>query len=292
MSHVEGRKAVKKKELERLAGKMVFVCSVVPGGRTFMREILDTLNRLRSQSHWAHLTGGFRADLLWWKRFAQAWNGVEPIPPPVTIPWRWLTSDASGDHGIGVFCCGAALHIPLPLSQFKPKDDNELELIIGETELIAAVTLVALSAPLFRGEHLLLGIDNTVAISWMDSGTARQPQVMRTLCVLWRLQALYHIHISTHYILSEKNTLANAALCQDAFHFFRASHEWESSHHSSIRQYGPETHGHSSLVTASYGTAGGATGLLVEYLVQGHNSSVPDSESQVERVLGTISVLA
>ena len=115
MSHVEGRKAVKKKELERLAGK-VFVCSVVPGGRTFMREILDTLNRLRSRSHWAYLTGGFRADLLWWKRFAQAWNGVEPIPPPVTIPWRWLTSDASGDHGIGVFCCGAALHVPLPVS--------------------------------------------------------------------------------------------------------------------------------------------------------------------------------
>jgi hypothetical protein len=42
LSHVEGRKAVKRKELERLAGKMVFVCSVVPGGRTFMREILDT----------------------------------------------------------------------------------------------------------------------------------------------------------------------------------------------------------------------------------------------------------
>ena len=103
LSHVEGRKAVKRKELERLAGKMVFVCSVVPGGRTFMREILDTLNRLRSQSHWAHLTAGFREDLLWWKRFAQNWNGVEPIPPPVTVPWRWLTSDASGDHGIGVF---------------------------------------------------------------------------------------------------------------------------------------------------------------------------------------------
>jgi hypothetical protein len=113
LSHVEGRKAVKRKELERLAGKMVFVCAVVPGGRTFMREILDTLNRLRSSSHWAHLTAGFREDLRWWKRFAQNWNGVEPIPPPVTIPWRWLTSDASGDHGIGVFCCGAALHMPL-----------------------------------------------------------------------------------------------------------------------------------------------------------------------------------
>ncbi len=292
LSHVEGRKAVKRKELERLAGKMVFVCSVVPGGRTFMREILDTLNRLRSSSHWAHLTAGFREDLLWWKRFAQHWNGVEPIPPPVTIPWRWLTSDASGDHGIGVFCCGAALHIPLPLSQFKAESEAELDLIIAETELIAAVILVALAAPLFRGEHLLLGVDNTVAISWMDSGTAKRPRAMRALRVLWRLQALYRVHVSTRYIRSEHNTLADAASRRDAFRFFRASREWESSHYSSVRQYGLETHGRSSLVAAPYGPAGGAAGLLVEYLVEGHDSRVSDSEGQVERVLDTVSALA
>lgn len=292
MSHIEGRKAVKKKELERLAGKMVFVCSVVPGGRTFMREILDTLNRLRSRSHWAHLTAGFRADLQWWKRFAQAWNGVEPIPPPVTIPWRWLTSDASGDHGIGVFCCGAALHIPLPLSHLHAKEQSELELIIAETELIAAVALVALSAPLFRGEHLLLGIDNTVAISWIDSGTAKRPRAMRALRVLWRLQALYRVHISTRYIPSAQNTLADAASRRDAFRFFRASRDWESSHTSSLRDYQLETGGRSSLVAAPYGVAGGAAGLLVEYLVEGHDSSIPDSEGQVERILGTISALA
>ena len=292
LSHVEGRKTVKRKELERLAGKMVFVCSVVPGGRTFMREILDTLNRLRSSSHWAHLTAGFREDLLWWKRFAQNWNGVEPIPPPVTIPWRWLTSDASGDHGIGVFCCGAALHIPLPLSQFKAEDKAELDLIIAETELIAAVTLVALAAPLFRGEHLLLGVDNTVAISWMDSGTAKRPRAMRALRVLWRLQALYRVHVSTRYIRSEHNTLADAASRRDAFRFFRASREWESSHYSSVREYGLETHGRSSLVASPYGSAGGAAGLLVEYLVEGHDPSVPDSEGQVERVLDTISAFA
>jgi hypothetical protein len=72
---------VRKSDLERLAGKMVFVCSVVPGGRTFMREILNTMNNLRQKSHWAHLSAGFQSDLRWWKRFALKWNGVESIPP-------------------------------------------------------------------------------------------------------------------------------------------------------------------------------------------------------------------
>jgi hypothetical protein len=292
MSHIEGRKAAKKKELERLAGKMVFVCSVVPGGRTFMREILDTLNRLRSKSHWAHLSAGFRSDLAWWQKFAQAWNGVEPIPPPVSIPWRWLTSDASGDSGLGVFCCGAAVHIPLPLSSMQNQDAIEANLIIAETELIAAVLLVALAAPLFRGEHLLLGIDNQNAISWLDSGTSSRPRAMRALRILWRLQALYRVHVSSRYIRSEINVLADAASRRDPYRFFRASREWESSNLSSIREYGLETNSRTSLVASSYGAAGGATGLLVEYLVEGHDPSVSDSESKVERILNTISALA
>ena len=291
MDHLAGRKAVKKRELERLAGKMVFVCSVVPGGRTFMREILDTMNRLRSKSHWAHLTSGFRSDLEWWRRFAQNWNGVESIPPPVTVPWRWLTSDASGDRGLGVFCCGAALHMPLPLSQSTATDEAEKQMIIAETELIAAVLLVAFAAPLFGGEHLLLGIDNQVAISWIDSGTARRPRAMRALRILWRLQALHRVHISTRYIPSEENALADAASRLDTYRFFRASSNWRSSHLSSLRPR-LETHGRSSLVAAPYGPAGGAAGLLVEFLVEGHRPSLRDQEAEVDRLLHTFSTLS
>jgi hypothetical protein len=175
MARIEGRKAVRKDDLERLAGKMVFVCSVVPGGRTFMREILNTMNGLRQKRNtasWAHLSAGFQSDLRWWKRFALKWNGVESIPPPISIPWRWLTSDASGEHGLGVFVCGAAVHVPLPLDVLKNRSskivtNEEQELIIAETELIAMVLLVAVAAVLFPGEHLLLGADNTVAISWL-----------------------------------------------------------------------------------------------------------------------------
>src|SRR4029078_6878710 len=47
-----------------------------------------------------------------------------------------------------------------------------------------------------------------------------------------------------------------------------------------------------SLVSSSYGPAGGAAGLLVQYLVKGHDSSVSESEGQMERVLNTISTLA
>lgn len=290
MKHIEGRKAVQKNQLERLAGKMVFVCSVVPGGRTFMREILDTLNRLSKKTHWAHLSAGFRADLAWWQKFALGWNGVESIPPPVSIPWRWLTSDASGGEGIGVFCCGAGIFMPLVIAP--GTDRTEADLIIAETELVAAVLLVACAGPLFGGEHLLLGVDNQVAISWIASGTASRPRAMRALRILWRLQALYRVHVSTRYIRSADNVLADAASRRDVPAFSRACASWELTHGASLREYKLETYGRTSLLATPYGPAGGAAGLLVQFLVEGHNPRVLDSESQVERILCSFSTHA
>jgi hypothetical protein len=290
MKHIEGRKAVQKNQLERLAGKLVFVCSVVPGGRTFMREILDTLNRLSKKTHWAHLSAGFRADLAWWQKFALGWNGVESIPPPVSIPWRWLTSDASGGEGIGIFCCGAGIFMPLAIA---PRSDRpDADLIIAETELVAAVLLVACAGPLFGGEHLLLGVDNQVAISWIASGTSSRPRAMRALRTLWRLQALYRVHVSTRYIRSADNVLADAASRRDVPAFSRACASWELTHGASLREYKLETNGRTSLVATPYGAAGGAAGLLVQFLVEGHDARVLDSESQVERILCSFSTHA
>ena len=293
IAFVEGRQAVRRQDLERLAGKMTFVCSVVPGGRTFMRNILTAVHQTRQPRHWVHLSAAFRADLQWWKRFAQVWNGVEVIPPAISVPWRWLMSDASGKSGLGIFLCGAALHIPLPVSMFGTLTTTAEPdpLIIAETELIAAVLLVALAAPLFGGEHLLLGIDNTNAISWIDSGTCRRPCVMRALRLLWRIQALYRIHISTRYIASADNTLADSASRCDARRFFSESRSWLSANLSALRQYGLDV-ASSSLVTSSVGTSGGAVGVLVERLVCGYSTSVSDAEGEMDGILHQISALA
>lgn len=287
MDHVAGRKSVQKRDLERLAGKMTFVCSVVPGGRTFMRELLDTLNALREKKHWAHLSAGFRADLAWWQQFAHAWNGTEAIPPPITVPWHYLSSDASGEDGLGVFLFGAGLHVPLPLrAAVEAADDGDRDLIIAETELIAAVLLVSLAAPLVPGEHLLIGIDNTVALSWIDRGTARRPRAMRSLRFLWRVQAFFRIHVSTRYIPSEQNQLADACSRLDSDRFQSVASRWRASDATSLSRFGFQTNpGASYLHTASFGADGGAAGHLVELLVDGDTTDVRDAASEMDRIL-------
>jgi hypothetical protein len=293
MKHIEGKKSVRKRDLERLAGKMTFVCSVMPGGRTFMRELLDTLKALRGKKHWAHLSNGFRADMSWWQRFAHSWNGAEAIPPPITVPCHFLSSDASGDRGLGVFFFGAGLHIPLPLNLLDQSDGDEHDLIVAETELVAAVLLVALAAPLLPGEHLMIGIDNTVALSWIDRGTAKRPRAMHALRFLWRVQACYRLHVSTRYIPSERNQLADSASRLDPARFHAVAAHWRDSHSPSLRAYSFRTNAtHSYLHTAAYGPTGGAAGHLVKLLVEGHASGVWDAEGQMDGVLHQISALS
>ena len=289
LSRIKDRRTVQKRDLESLAGKMVFACSVIPGGRTFMREILDTLRRLRSKHHWAHLSAGFLSDIRWWLEFASVWNGVESIPSPVSVPAVWFSSDAAGGTGIGIFLCGAALHIPLPITLPVPKGDDEA-LIIAETELIAAVLLIALAAPVFGGKHIAILMDNTNAIGWLTNGTSRRPRAMRCLRVLWRIQARFRVHVTARFIPSEENILADAASRVDVARFEEFAATWLSSNSASLRSH--SFRDATSLVLSGYGAGGGAAGLLVEGLVGGHGGSVQDEEEEMAGVLDSVSAFA
>lgn len=289
LSRIKDRRTVQKRDLESLAGKMVFACSVIPGGRTFMREILDTLRRLRSKHHWAHLSAGFLSDMRWWLEFASSWNGVESIPPPVTVPAVWFSSDAAGGTGIGIFLCGAALHVPLPVTLPLPEGVDDA-LIIAETELIAAVVLVALAAPVFGGKHIAILMDNTNAIGWLTNGTSRRPRAMRCLRVLWRIQARFRVHVTARFVPSQENVLADAASRLDVARFEESAASWLLSNSASLRTH--SFRDTTSLVLAGYGAGGGAAGLLVEGLVGGHGGSVRDEEEEMAGILDSVSAFA
>jgi len=283
-------KSVRRSDLESLAGKMVFACSVLPGGRTFMRELLDLLNATPRSRRWVRLSAGFRRDIEWWKNFAPKWNGVEAIPPPVTVPPTWLGTDASGDHGLGLFLLGLGIHIPLPLRTIAPLSVEERSLIIAETELMGVVLLAALAAPSFPGGHLLIPCDNTVAISWVDRGTARRPRAMRALRILWRVQARFRIHVSTRYISSERNALADSASRLDLSRFSLAASQWAASHPAASRSDCQQPRD-PILVAVDFGATGGAAGRLAQYLVQGDDAELFVPQGQVDRVLNDLSAL-
>ena len=97
-----GRKSCKKRELESLVGTLQYAAKVIRPGRSFVRQMIDLLKGPRRPFHHVRLNQQFQADLLWWKTFAEDWNGVALFPPQLE-PSREFASDASGSWGCGAW---------------------------------------------------------------------------------------------------------------------------------------------------------------------------------------------
>ena len=85
-------------QLQSLTGSLNFACQVFHGGRTFLRRVIDCLNKLNHSSHRCRLSPDFRADVSWWKAFLVTFNGrgmMFDFRQPV-----YIQTDASF-HGFG-----------------------------------------------------------------------------------------------------------------------------------------------------------------------------------------------
>ena len=97
------RRRASKRQLQMLAGKLNWACRVVYGGRTFLRRILDLMNRLNSPNAKLKLNAEFYADLSLWISFLALFNGK------CLFLCRFPTTDVQADacaFGAGAFFRG------------------------------------------------------------------------------------------------------------------------------------------------------------------------------------------
>jgi hypothetical protein len=71
-----GRTRATKRQLQSLAGKLGHAAKVVRGGRTFLRRILNCINKLHRPYHKARIKGNVLKDIQWWHSFMAHFNGT------------------------------------------------------------------------------------------------------------------------------------------------------------------------------------------------------------------------
>lgn len=67
-------------DVQRLAGKLQFLCRVVPPGRAFIRGLYGLLAGHGTRSSPITVDTVTRADLQWWRSFLPAWSGSCGFP--------------------------------------------------------------------------------------------------------------------------------------------------------------------------------------------------------------------
>ena len=197
------RKAVSKRELQRLIGKLNWACRVVYGGRTFLRRIIDLMNDLKSLRSQCIVTGELISDLQWWNAFLDTFNGKCAFFDE--RPIIDLQTDAC-QVGAGAFFRGDwaywNFYVDLP---------TLASLHINYKECLCIVLAALRWAPQWQNKRILVLCDNQAAVAMINKGSTKNTQMMAFLRILFWLSASYNFRITAKYLPGKDNRLADCA---------------------------------------------------------------------------------
>ena len=205
-----GRRSCTRKELESLVGKLAHACKVVRPGKTFLRRMFELLSGARQPHHHLRLNVAFRSDLMWWVLFLKTWNGVSLLQEfGLSQAAHHVWTDASGGFGCGALWRTKWLQFQWPAgyheAQLKLKDAS-----IMLKELLPVVLACAVWGPMWANSSVLIHCDNLGAVSVINSGYSKVPQIMHLLRCLFFIRAVFHISVRAAHVPGRENTLADA----------------------------------------------------------------------------------
>ena len=201
-----------KRQLQSLAGSLNFACHVVHGGRTFLRRVIDCINKLRLPSHRSPLSSQFRADLLWWKQFLITFNGrsmMLDFRQPV-----YFQTDASF-HGFGAVCSDdwfAGSWSNCPTSDFHSRFhfqhcshaghviDPSLCSNINYLELFPILLAVRRWAPRWSNKRVCIETANTQVTAFINNGLCKNSIAMSWLREIFWLSVCYNFHLRSRHL--------------------------------------------------------------------------------------------
>jgi len=196
-----GKSRATKRQLQSLAGKLNYAASVVRGGRTFLRRLLDCINRLKYGHHKCRLTGDLMLDIRWWHDFMEQFNGKSAcIEAHNAVS---VMTDACLISG-GAFYQGDFYYVNWS------SDFQELEsLPINYKEAAMASLAIQRWAPLWADKVVYLYSDNQCMVSIINKCSCKNEHVMELLRTQFWMAAYYNVHIKAVYLPGVKNEIAD-----------------------------------------------------------------------------------
>ena len=211
-----GRKACRKRELLSLIGTLSHASKAVRAGRSFLRRLIDLASLTRHLDQFVRLNCAARADIEWWYRYVESWNGTAMmLSTKVVESETSLFSDASGNWGCGAYC---------GTEWFMLRWAGPIQnLHITIKELAPIVVAAAIWGREWSGKSILIRCDNSAVVSIVNHGSSKNPAAMQLRRCLAYFAARWHFHLVASHIKGVENISADA-LSRDNLPLFRALH--------------------------------------------------------------------
>lgn len=195
-----------KRQLQSLIGVLKHAASVIRPGHLFTRNLIEDMKRPRGLEQRTRLTPAAKADLAWWRLFAEEWNGTSFLPgslqakedSPVII------SDASGSWGCGVFVEESQRWFQL---QWPPAWST---VSIAPKELVPVIAASLVWGHEWFRQVVIFKCDNMAVVRALNSMSAHDPALNRLLTLLFFIEALLQFEHKAEHIAGKINTAADA----------------------------------------------------------------------------------
>ena len=228
------RTSITRRELDKVNGKLNWVCKVVYGGRTFLRRLIDAQWSVQRPHHHVRITAGLRLDLQWWARFLHQFNGHTNLIPSMPVSFDDISTDASSSYGYGAFLMGGYFSFSFNEAHDIFPDAPAPSEPIHVHELFVVLILCRLFSAALSGLYLRLNIDNTIVVSIINKGTAKGatgPRMMEYVREIFWLSAEHNFRLTSTYISSANNSLADALSRGDTVRFTALLNDWKNGRH-------------------------------------------------------------
>ena len=204
------------KNLQVLAGHLAHASSVVRGGRTFSRRVINLLKYVSGENSVIRLPDWFKEDLAWWIKFIDTFNGAAYIISDLREHEVPIETDSSmtgfgarwGSHWfLGVW------HLPFPPPGFptthwsSPPASYSSSLNINVLELWPVVLSAHRWGKFWKDRKVRLYTDNTQVMSMINTGRSSSTECMFWLRELFWVSVLYNFHIVASYVRSSDNVV-------------------------------------------------------------------------------------
>jgi hypothetical protein len=197
------KKKATKKEIQKLVGKLNWCCRVIQGGRTFMRNLINLISKVKLAHHYVRLGAAARSDIHWWDTGLELFHGYSPFPDDIPTPSSVFSTDACLVGGGGQYL-NDWFYVDW-VEDCVICDQNNINVL----ELKCVLLAVTRWGNLWGGKHIMVRSDNMSTVASINKTTSRSAEMLSIIKELFWLSVKYNFLLSASYIPGKLNVISD-----------------------------------------------------------------------------------
>ena len=199
------RKSATLKDIQKLLGKLNFVCSTVRAGRVFITRIINELKRFPTRGR-RRLSKDIKMDIRWWSTFMDEFDGISVFPDN----W-WSRPDEVFATDASLKMCGGWSSPEYFKKEFPTWIlSNNNKISINELELLAFIVALKMWKHKITNKNILAFCDNQSTIQVINHGRANNSFAQRCLREIVYITAHHNAVIRAVYIATDRNRIPDS----------------------------------------------------------------------------------